>query len=354
MKKKIVFFMANLHSGGAERVTANIIKLLDKDKFDIKLLMVSKEGPFLEEIPSYVDIINMDVKKTILSIFKLRTFIKEFKPDIIYSTLFHTSIAVYFALKFIDKKPYILARNPTSPKLLVEEGLSSIWKYFLEKSYESADKILAQTPEMKNEISQYYGVAKEKIDILINPLDTESIDKKIKSIDNPFDTNKINVVSAGRLTYAKAFDTLLYAFKEVILENNRFRLHIIGRNDGEGEKIKELCTKLALNEYVQFLGFQSNPYKYYYYSDLYVLSSRREGLPNTVLENLYLNKPIVATNCIPFMYELIDENKNGYIVDVDNVKDMAKAILNYKKLIYTTNSKKEENNVSNYFYGFEV
>jgi len=346
--------MANLHGGGAERVTTNIIKQLDKEKFDITLLMVLKEGVFLNEIPSYVNIIDLNVKKTIFSIFKLYRVIAKIRPDIIYSTMIHTSIALDIALSFIKSLPYSILRNPTSPKLLMEEGqLSFIWRFFLLRAYRNASKILAQTPEMKNEITQYYKVRQKKIDILINPLDTENMDNKIKSIENPFNVNKINIVSAGRLTYAKAFDTLLYAFEKVLKENNNFMLHIIGRDDGEEKKLKELCKILAIEEYVNFLGFQENPYKYFYYSDLYVLSSRREGLPNTVLENLYFKKPIIATDCIPFMYELIDNGKNGFIVHVDDPYSMAKAILNFKKLKYDESKKFIMNNINSYFNKIE-
>jgi len=334
MKKKIVFFMANLHGGGAERVTTNIIRQLDPDLFDITLLMVKKEGEFLKDIPSYVKITDLQVKKTILSIFKLRDFIKQYEPDIVYSTMFHTSIALTLALLGIKKKPYTVLRNPTSPKLLItEDNLPFLWRILLELSYRKANKILAQTPEMKEEIIEYHHINKDKIEVFLNPLDTKNIDQKIKNKNNPFNAAKINVVAAGRLTEAKAFDTLLYAFQKVVQKDNRFMLHIIGKDDGEEKNLLKLRDELGLSEYVSFLGFQENPYRFFYFSQLYVLSSRREGLPNTVLENLYLKKPIIATECIPFMNKLIHDGKNGYIVSVDDITSLSNAILNYKDLL---------------------
>jgi len=325
--------MANLLGGGAERVTVNIIKQLDKEKFDISLVMVSLEGVFLNEIPSHVKIINLNAKKTLYSIFKFRSIIKKIKPDIIYSTLFHTSIAQYIALFNVKDRPKIILRNPTSPKLLFQEGgLGFLWKFLLKKAYKSADKILAQTPEMQDEISYYYDIKQKYVDIFINPLDTNGIDHKVNNIANPFDDEKINVVAAGRLTQAKAFDTLLYAFKEVIEKNNKFILHIIGRDDGEKETLLALQKNLGLEKNVNFLGFQDNPYRFFYFSDLFVLSSRREGLPNAVLENLYLKKPVIATRCIPFMSKIINSGKNGYIVDVDDITGLSMAIINYKTL----------------------
>ena len=66
--------------------------------------------------------------------------------------------------------------------------------------------------------------------------------------------------------------------------------------------------------------------------DLFVLSSKQEGLPNVILENLYLQKPIITTNCIEFLSSLIHHGKNGFIVNVGDYEDMARKILRYKEL----------------------
>ncbi len=84
-KKKILFFLQTLNGGGAERVTVNIIKGLDRDKFEVILLLVNREGVYLDLIPKDVSIYSLDSSKTLFSILKLRKKIKEIKPDIIYS-----------------------------------------------------------------------------------------------------------------------------------------------------------------------------------------------------------------------------------------------------------------------------
>lgn len=325
--------MANLMSSGAERVTVNIMKQLDKEKFEIFLVMVSKEGTLLKEIPTYITIMDLNAKKTLFSILKFRKVVKEIQPDVIYSTMTHTTIAQYLALVGMRRKPLRVLRNDTSPKLLKQErSLNLLWEIFLKKAYQSADKILAQTPEMKEEVFKYYGTPNNKIDVFINPIEENEIQEKISNVTNPFDTNHINVVAAGRLTHAKAFDVLLEAFKTVVEKESRFKLYIIGRDDGEEEKLKTLQKKLKLEKHLFFLGFQSNPYQYYHFSDLFVLSSRREGLPNAVLENLYLKKPIVATKCVPFLSALINDGENGFLTEVENSQALASKILEFNSL----------------------
>jgi glycosyltransferase involved in cell wall biosynthesis len=332
-KIKIVFFLPNLHGGGAERVTINIIRQLDKSRYDISLVLVKKTGEYIDLIPEYVKVYDLKVSKTIFSILKLHKLLIEIKPDIVFSSLFRSNIALYLSLIGLINKPKIILRSPNSPKLLLENNeLNMMMKFLLEKAYNSATLVIAQTPEMKDEIVQFHGIARDKIKTYINPLDTELIENKVKNISNPFEKDYINVVAAGRLSKQKGFDTLIKAFKKVVEENNKFRLHIIGNDSGERENLIKLAEKLKISKYISFLGFQDNPYKYFYFSDLYVLSSIWEGLPNTVLENLYLNKPVVATKCIPFMKELIRDGDTGFLVDVGDVDDLAEKILKFPNL----------------------
>ncbi len=319
--------------GGAERVTINILRMLDRNFFDIHLVIMSKEGPSFEYLPKDIILHDLNVSKTIFSILKLRKTIRNVQPDIIYSTLFRTHQAIYFALQGIKNKPIVLMRSQNSPKLLLENNRMGVFeKFLLEKAYIKADFVLAQTPEMKDEIAKYHHIDEKKIQVFLNPLDTDYIDEKVKNIQNPFDSRYINVVAAGRLAKQKGFDILIKSFKEIVENNNDFVLHIIGEDLGEKEKLVKIMQEYSLENNINFLGYQNNPYKYFFFSDLFVLSSRWEGMPNAVIENLYLKKPVVSTKCIPFMSELIKNKKNGLLVDVDNSKELAKAILNYKEI----------------------
>lgn len=322
-----------MNGGGAERVAVNILRQLNLKKFEITLVLVKKTGVFLELIPSSIEIIDLKSKKTMFSILKLRKVILLLKPDMVFSTLFRTHIAIDLALTKVKQRPKLIYRSQNSPKLLLKNNqLSGLMRFFLEKAYRNANFIIAQTPEMKDEIEQLHGIEQKKIIVLLNPIDSELINRKTQNIKNPFDTDYINVVATGRLTRQKGFDILIKSFKEVVEKNSEFRLYIIGEDGGLKSDLEKLLASLNLKKNVFFLGFQTNPYQYFYYSNLHVLSSRWEGLPNTVLENLYLNKPIVATRCIPFMSHLINEGDNGFLVDVENVSQLAKAILKYKSI----------------------
>lgn len=335
MKKKtgILFFVPKLHNGGAERFTINILRSIDKTLFKVSLAVITEEGEYFDLIPSFVEVHNLKSSKTILSILKLRKLISHLKPDIVFSTLMRSHNALYLALLGLSNRPYVVLRSSTSPKLKLSlQKISFIKNALLQKAYNDADLILAQTPEMKNELVKYYKVNGNKIQVFINTLDTYFIDQQIKNTKNPFSPENINVVAAGRLSYEKGFDVLIKSFEKVIEQNNHFFLHLLGNDNGEKENLKEMVKKLGIESNIKFWDFQKNPYKFFFFSDLFVLSSRREGLPNAVLENLYLKKPIIATKCIPFMYELIKDGENGFLVDVEDYEQLSRAILNYKDI----------------------
>lgn len=73
------------------------------------------------------------------------------------------------------------------------------------------------------------------------------------------------------------------------------------------------------------MGYKSNPYPYLKNADLFVMSSRKEGFPNVVLEALYLKTPVVASNCVDFS-RVIESGVNGYIVEKGNVLSLREGI----------------------------
>ena len=333
-KKKIVFFLPLMTSGGAERVTVNIINQLDRKTNEIHLILGTMQGDAVHLIPNDIEVHDLNSPRTLFSIFKLREKIKQLNPHILFSSLNRAHIAIGFALLGFSKKPKTIMRMPSSPKLIFKYNeMGYIFKVLLNFVLRRADRVVAQTPEMKEEIAYYHKVDTKNIKTLINPLDIKSIDINSNKPFSLFDKRYINIVASGRLTVEKGYDILLEAFAIVYKKNPNFRLYIIGANYGnEFKKYQQIINKHKIDNFVNFVGFTKNPYKFYKNSDLFVLSSRREGLPNAVLENLYLKKPVVATKCIPFMETIIENGKNGLLVDVENIEQLAEAILNFKKI----------------------
>ncbi len=133
----------------------------------------------------------------------------------------------------------------------------------------------------------------------------------------------------------KGFEFLLRSFHNVIKKNQRFILHILGEDDNNGLYKLELISlskTLGIADNVIFYGFINNPFPYYKYADLFVLSSKWEGLPNVILEALFLQTPVVVTDCIQYFHEILAEGENGFIVKYGDERSFADRIMKYKEL----------------------
>src|SRR5690606_26657530 len=88
--------------------------------------------------------------------------------------------------------------------------------------------------------------------------------------------------------------------------------------------------ELGVCDAVELLGHQENPYKYFKFSNVFVLSSLKEGFPNVVLENLALCKPVIVTDCVD--YSGIVNDKNGIIVRKGDVFALTKAMADIRAM----------------------
>jgi len=327
MKKTILFCLPNLNGGGAEKALINIMKYnYSPDECNIKLLLVDRIGVYFDLVPEYVEIISLDVKRVRNAMIPLIRKVNEIKPDIIFSTTNRMNILVLLASYFFRKKIEIIIREPSLPSAQIKYNNLTKWHIFLIKLlYQKANKIIAQTEEMKEEICKYFKIDCYKVEVLINPVDKDTINKMIKNVTNPFDNKYINIVAIGRLRNEKGYDVLIKAFKKVVEENENYRLYILGEGE-ERKDLEKLIDNLNLKDKVFLLGFQKNPYVYMKYADALVLSSRWEGLPNVVLEAIYLGTKVICTRVGKTIENIVKQN-NGLLVEVDDVEDLAEKIL---------------------------
>ena len=334
-KLKIFFVIPTLNGGGAERIFVNYIRSLDQNIYDIALLLVNRTGEFLSLIPDHVKIVDIGKSKTRYGFFKIIKQIKNIDPELIVSTTNRMNILVLLSSFFISRRIKICLYEPSMPSAQFDNNyLPRYYLLLMKLLYRFADYIIAQTTAMGIEIIKYYLIDKDKLLVTSNPIDTKLIDESTSGQNNPFDDNFINIVASGRIREEKGYEFLLKAFEKVIKYDIKYRLHILGTVGDKNymKKLNKLIDENNMNNFVQFLGFQINPFPFYKYADLFVLSSKWEGLPNVVLEALYLKTPVIVTDCIPHFRELITNGKNGYVVKYGDEIDLSQKIQKYSKL----------------------
>lgn len=185
-------------------------------------------------------------------------------------------------------------------------------------------------------IMEFAGLSAQKVITLHNPIDMDSIDVKAK-VPSPFihADNQLKYVWVARFSREKGHDLLIKALHLVRKKNSNAHLYLVGKYDQSGAFYQELISlvdSLHLKDYVHFVGFDSNPYRWVKNGDVYVMPSRLEGLPNSLIEAMYLGKPVVATRCIPVIDRIVEDGYNGYVVPSEDVEAMAEAMMKAPEL----------------------
>ncbi len=362
-KIKLVFLTVSLQGGGAERFIATLANSLDKEKFDITVLSYTSEKVYLLDgavkfktiLPDallsvrkfYSKILGLIGEKQngiksngkkqggggkLHSTFILRRFVfwkyffflKIERPDVVFSIL--------PAANFLSVSSSKYSKHAT----IVCEGVfpsthSEIYFPFV-RSYAMADVIVAKSELMKNSLCRDFGLPLEKIILLYNPVDLEKVNKlsKERVFGDLFAEKGLPVIIAcGRLHVQKGFDVLIKAFSEV---RKKLKCKLVILGDGlEKNSLVCLAEKLGVLDSIEFAGWQDNPFKFVAKADVFVLSSRFEGLPNALLEAMALGKACVSTDCNSGPAEIITDNKNGLLVPVGDEKRLAEAIIKVLK-----------------------
>ena len=327
MKKKILFIDQNLDGGGAERVLCTIIRSLPVDEFDISILLVGKLGDLGYLIPNHVAIHELNISNTRKALFTSILMIREIRPEVVFTTLGRTTVLAVLSKPFCPRFR-LISRYANMPSREIAGGVLKGWRLFLQKLvYRYVDICVAQTEEMASEMGGILGIDSSRVRTIYNPVDTAHISEALEGESTPFCGKHINILASGRIVPQKGFDVLVEAMEELIGSNPNIHLHIIGKGElSIINSIEETAQKLGVRDNIHFHGYVRNPYPYYKFCDVFVLSSRYEGMPNVLLECMHLKVPVVATKCVPVIERLVQNGVNGYVVDVEDVEGISEAI----------------------------
>ena len=338
MKKRKVLFFLPSNTGGAERMTITLAKMLPRDEFEVKFVIVHRSlGTIVNFIPPEYEVIHIPVHNIwCAATLRMIRVMKREKPDIVFSSLLYLNARLVIAAKLCGCKSIV--RN----NIDISRSLSKITPLLVKLTYRWADAIIAQQEEMHDEIITYTGVPSTKVVTLHNPLDIETIANKSK-VPSPFTDNgsQIKYVWVARFGHEKGQDLAVEALAKVVESVTNAHLYLVGKYDEKSSFYKDLvrfCKTRELQERVHFVGFDTNPYRWVKNCDCYVMPSRLEGLPNSLIDAMYLGKPVVATKCIPVIERIVQDGYNGYLAETDNadsIADCMKKALSLKNFTMT-------------------
>lgn len=315
-KIKIIYIIPTLDFGGAERLVVDIVKMIDKNKFEVKIICLKRIGEIAKDLITAKIPVLVLKQKIGLDFFLLLELIKVLKiekPDIIHTHLFGGDVYGIIAARLAGIKKII----STEHNINYFEG--RIKRLIKKLVYKLALKIIAVSLAVKNYLLTE-GNQENKITVIYNGTDINKFYATKEFV--PYSNKKVIIGSVGRLNKQKDFATLISAL--LLLEIKNWECWIAG--DGlRRTKLEKQINNLGLKEKVKLIGWVSDVPQFLRKLDIFVLPSLWEGFGLTVIEAGLAGLPVVASQ-IDGITEIIDDKENGLLFSPGDSQELASKI----------------------------
>ena len=259
--------------------------------------------------------------QTVVRIYRLRAALLSCAPDIVISFMTTTNMLTILSCRGLPS-PVLVAERV----FLSKSPPRGMWRLLYRPLYRLAAAVISQTKRgaadlearLKRPVAVIHNPLIPAADLLRKPLKSDAVLQLRKE-------GKRWILAAGRLTAQKGFDLLIAAFSRVAATHPEWMLIILG----EGPERSSLAAQIAqqeLTDRILLPGFSGEPQALMRQADLFVLSSRYEGMPNALLEAMSIGCPCISFDCETGPAELIEHGVNSWLVPPEDVSGLATAL----------------------------
>lgn len=303
---KVLFLVESLAGGGAEKILSGLVRGLDRDRFDVTVCTVVDCGPYREEVGKYARYRTIVGGRGLL--YRIRyALVYRFLPA---AWIYKWSIAGDHDVEvaFTEGLPTrLLAAAPEGKSRKIAwvhvdlearpwtQGLVFRSLEEEKKAYARFQTVVHVSQTVREAFERRFGAHAGSV-VLHNPVDRDAVRSGAAAAEEVPEKKCFRFISVGRLEDQKGFDRLIAALARLKERGWRAELVILG----EGSRRRELegqAAALGVADSVLMPGFLGNPYPWMASADVFVCSSRSEGMSTVVTEALALGVPVLAVEC---------------------------------------------------------
>lgn len=334
---KIIVWIYRLGGGGAERVMTNLASSFAEAGHDVQVCVHGPDNPYTAELSpkaklrvlttsSFIGKLRL---RTPFSFFHLLFLIREYKPDVVFTTGAGHGLQLPLLRFFSFTKFLTVLRETNTLSAQKKKSVNLLTRIVIHLTpflYPLNDYVVATSKGIESDLLLSMPKLNGKIFRIPNPIDTYTLRALSQEtvIEPPLE-DKNYILAVGRLVPQKGFDILIHAWAEVY-KKFPLKLAILGEGP-ERLSLINLAKAYGLEDNLIMPGFQKNPFMYMARARLFVLSSYHEGLPNVLLQALACECPVVATDCPSGPFEILDGGRIAPLVPVGDSNAMVKGII---------------------------
>ncbi len=282
--------------GGAEKVAALIAAALPDKSTEAHLITFyddDSEYPYDGARTCFAEHTDQSAAiKIIQRAHKIAALCRTEKIDVVISFMEEANFPVLLSKWFGNKAAAIVSVRQDP----LVYGL--VYQTLMRWLYPRAKWVVAVSLRMQSDLEKKFGL--KNVTTIYNPYDASKVAEQAKAeVPAAFRETfkkKFTFITIGRLSFQKGQWFLVRAFKEVVTKHPDARLLVVGEGELRAD-LEALTASLGLTDVVHFIGNQTNVYPFLKASDCFVLPSLWEGFPNTMVEALAMDLPVISTDC---------------------------------------------------------
>ena len=325
--RSILFAIPELGHGGPDRVVAQLIDALDRDRFSPSLAVIRPGGRYFDRLPADVEVYAIGPKRYPLR--GLARAVDRARPDLVFTTLAMNLVAP-FSRMIQRHRPPIVARqaNAVEADFAALKAQSLVKHRIAEKLVKSAlrkaEAVVAQSSDMARELRPSLRRG-QRLAVIGNPIDIDETRSRAGGLSAGPRFGAPALVSVGRLGRQKGYDLLLPAFAALRKHYPDAGLTIFG-DGSERPALEAQARRLAIHDRVRLAGHSNAALAEVAQADLFVSSSRYEGFSNALLEAMALGTAVVATDCPGATSDMVIEGETGMLAPAHDVDALTAAM----------------------------
>lgn len=323
----IAYIIKSMEVGGSQTHLVQVLKLLDRSRFDPVLYCLSGEGVLLENVrQAGVTVITPGAGRSyrgpdlVSRVAALTRSLRQQKPDIVHTYLLRANLV-----------GSISARLARVPKLMVSKR-GCHWRKGLELigakvGNALADRIMVNAEAVREFVHANEGCAMDDMVVIPSGVDTD----RFRPLDGdgfkarlglPPEHRIVGIVT--RMRVRKGVEEFIRAMGQVRRTHPDAHAVIVGEVELDDD-LQALVRDLHLDDHLSLLGRRADMPEVYSAFDIFVLSSHDEGMSNAILEAMSVEKPVVATD-VGGTGEVVRHQQSGLLVPPKDPEALALAI----------------------------